>query len=468
MDATELAFAGIARQAELIRDGEVSSTELVETCLDRIARLDPELNSFRTVYDGRARADAEAADAARGKGEEKPLLGVPVAIKDELDVEGDYTSNGTEAYGEPAAADCEIVRRLRGAGAIPIGKTRLSELAMFPFTISNAWGASRNPWDTNRTPGGSSGGSAAAVAAGLVGAGTASDGGGSIRVPAACCGLFGIKPQRGRISLAPAREFWFGLAHGGTVTRSVLDTALYLDVTSGPAPGDADTPPPPKRPFVEAAGSKPEKLRIALSLRPGLMAIVRGEMKKAVHETADLLRTLGHEVVERDPDYGQQLLPRFLPRYLRGLQEEAAKLPRPERFERRTRHMAGLGRFFSDDALAKARAAEGKQAARQTAIFDEVDVVLSPTLSEPALRLERVQGRGTARTFLEAANFVAYCPAWNVTGQPAASVPAGFTADGLPLSVQFVGRPNDEDTLLSLAAQIEAERPWADRRPPVS
>ena len=467
MDATELAFAGIARQAELIRAKEVSSRELVDLYLERIERLDPELNAYRTVYADEARAAADEVKPKKSDPAEQPLLGVPIAVKDELDVAGDHTGHGTEAYGPPAVADSEIVRRLRAAGAVVLGKTHLSELAMWPFTLSNVWGTTRNPWDTQRTPGGSSGGSAAAVAAGLAPAATASDGGGSIRVPATCCGLFGLKPQRGRISLMPEAEHWHGLSVSGTVTRSVLDTALYLDVVAGPAPGDADTPPAPERPYVESARAAPGKLRIALSLRPALLAAVRDDQKRAVHETADVLRGLGHEVVERNPAYGQDVLPRFLPRYLGGLDQSAAMLARPERFERRTRDMVRLGRLARGRA-AWARAGEQKVAARVNRIFDNVDVILSPVTAEPALELDRVQGRGTARTFAEAANFVAFCPVWNLTGQPAASVPAGFRADGVPLSVQLVGRPNDEATVLSLAAQIEAERPWAHRRPPVS
>jgi len=465
VDPAELAFAGIARQAELIRAGEVSSREVVDTHLERIAAFDTELNAFRSVYYVRARADADQADARRAAGEDRPLLGVPIAIKDELDVAGDVTSHGTLAYGAPATQDCEIVRRLRAAGAIPIGKTRLSELAMWPFTVSNVWGVARNPWDPERTPGGSSGGSAAAVAAGLAPAATASDGGGSIRVPAASCGLFGLKPQRGRVSLMPEPEHWHGLSVSGTLTRSVADTALYLDVVAGPAAGDADTPPPPKRSFVEAAASAPGKLRIAMSLKPALVAIVRDEVKQAVRETADVLRSLGHEVVERDPDYGQQVLPRFLPRYLDGLRESAEVLAHQERFERRTRDMVRLGGLVRG-VVAGARSAEPALAARINTIFDDVDVVLSPVTAEPALALDRVVGRSTARTFAEAANFVAYCPVWNLTGQPAAAVPAGVSDAGAPLSVQLIGRPDDEDTLLSLAAQLEAERPWADRRPP--
>ncbi|MDQ3936197.1 MAG: amidase family protein, partial [Actinomycetota bacterium] len=212
---TDIAYAGIARQAELIREREVSPVELVDLCLDRIERIDPELNAFRTVYAERARTEAQQAEGRVGAGDERPLLGVPVAIKDNMDVAGDVTANGGAGYGPPATEDAEMVRRLRDAGAILIGKTHMPELAIWPITEGDAWGVTRNPWDTSRTPGGSSGGSGAAVAAGLVGAGLATDGGGSIRIPAACCGLVGLKTQRGRVPLGPHTEHWHGLSVAG-------------------------------------------------------------------------------------------------------------------------------------------------------------------------------------------------------------------------------------------------------------
>ncbi|MEA2191491.1 MAG: amidase, partial [Solirubrobacteraceae bacterium] len=208
-----LAFAGVVRQAELVRCGEVSPRELVETALERIARLDPELNAFRVVFAERALAEAEQAGGRAGGGAgDRPLLGVPIALKDNVDVAGETTTHGTSANGGPAQADAEIVTRLRSAGAVILGKTLLPELAVYPWTESSTFGATRNPWDLQRTTGGSSGGSAAAVAAGLASAGMASDGGGSIRIPAACCGLFGLKPQRGRVSLMPYAEHWHGLS----------------------------------------------------------------------------------------------------------------------------------------------------------------------------------------------------------------------------------------------------------------
>src|SRR5271157_1411470 len=236
MEPTDLAFAGIARQAELIAAGEISSRELVELYLERIARLDPALNAFRVVLGERALLEAEQADARRGAGAERPLLGVPIAVKDEIDVAGELTTFGTSAYGEPAREDAEIVRRMRGAGAVVIGKTHMPELGAFPWTESPTWGVTRNPWELQHSPGGSSGGSAAAVAAGLVGAALAGDGGGSIRIPSAFCGLFGLKTQWGRVPLAPQSGAWHGLVVYGVLTRSVRDSALFYDaIADGPA-----------------------------------------------------------------------------------------------------------------------------------------------------------------------------------------------------------------------------------------
>jgi amidase len=464
----DLAFAGLARQAELVRRGEVSSRELIELCLARIGRVEPELNAFRVVMGERALAEADQADARRAAGESgRPLLGVPVAVKDNLDVAGETTEHGTAAGGGPAASDSELVRRLRAAGAVLVGKTRLSELAMWPFTLSGAWGVTRNPWDTDRTTGGSSGGAAAAVAAGLAGAATASDGGGSIRIPAASCGLFGLKPQRGRVSLGPDPEHWSGLSVAGAVTRTVMDTAVYLDAVSGPAPGDAHTAAAPSRPFAESAAAPPGRLRIALSLgSPSPPTYVAEEVKRGVRDTADVLRSLGHEVVEHKPDFGL-LLPLFLPRWLRGIKDDADRMKRPDRLERRSRNMARLGSLVPEGAVAKSRQNEAALNARLAPTFRDHDVLLTVMIPTLPLELDRLVGRSTGRTFAEAANFAAFSLPWNLTGQPSAAVPAGYTAEGVPLSAQLVGRPEDEGTLLSLAAQIEAERPWAGRRPPV-
>ena len=243
-----IAFVGAARQAEMIRAGEVSPTELVHMHLVRIERHDPDLNAFRKVFAERALLEAQQAEARLKAGEERPLLGVPIAIKDEVDVAGEVTSFGTDGFDEPAKQDCEMVRRLREAGAIVVGLTLLPEMAICGFTESATYGVTRNPWNLQRTPGGSSGGSAAAVAAGLVPIASAGDGAGSIRIPAASCGLFGLKPTRGRVSLAPKLEGWAGLAVDNCVSRTVLDTALWLDVVAGGSK-EPEAPPPAGAPL---------------------------------------------------------------------------------------------------------------------------------------------------------------------------------------------------------------------------
>ena len=453
----------------MVRAGDVSPTELVQLYLDRIARVDPQLNAFRVVLAERAMVEAEQAEARLRAGDERPLLGVPIALKDNQDLAGELTCNGTDAYPDPAVADDEMVRRLREAGAIVLGKTHLPELAICGFTESATWGVTRNPWDAQRTPGGSSGGSAAAVAAGLVPIASASDGAGSIRIPAASCGLFGLKPQRGRVSLAPFAEHWNGLSVNGCVSRSVLDTALYLDVVSGGS-REAGAPPPPERPFVEAAQRSPGKLRIAWSTAiPRALAppTVSSEAKGAVTETAELLRGLGHEVSAADPAWGS-IGNNSVPRYLRGIAEDVARTPRPERLERRTRGMARLGGLVPDRVFEAARRAAEADAARVNAIFDSHDLLMTPVMGGTALPVRRWQGRGPLWTLLGMSRFYPYCIPWNHLGNPAMSIPAGFAPDGMPLAVQIIARPNDEPTLLSLAAQLETERPWADKHPPIS
>ncbi|HKP91241.1 MAG TPA: amidase [Thermoleophilaceae bacterium] len=465
--ATDLAFAGLARQAELVRSREVSPRELVDLYLDRIERIDPKLGAFRVVLGERARAEAEQAEARVGDGEEPPLLGVPVAVKDNVDLAGEFTGYGSAGHGGPRTGDSEQVRRLRAAGAIVIGKTNLPELAIFPFTVSEANGKTRNPWNPDRSAGGSSGGSGSAVAAGLVPAASASDGGGSIRIPASCCGLVGLKPQRGRVSLMPDREHWNGLSVAGSVTRTVIDTALWLDAVAGPAEGDADRAEPPARPFAEAARSAPGKLRIAVSTRPPVPGVkVADSVKAAVAETAGVLRSLGHDVVERDPDR-PELRTCFIPRWLRGIADDAAAMDDPERLERRTRRIAGLGRRIGDRGLRRARGREARIAQRINAIFDHCDVLLTPTITHPPEDVDRYDGRGFVPAIFTAANTTPFTIPWNTTGQPAMSVPAPSLDDGVPIGVQLVGRPSDEATLISLGAQLEAEVGWADRRPPV-
>jgi len=464
----EITFAGAARLAEMVRAKEVSATELVGHFLDRIQRLDPQLNSFRLVFAEQAMLEAEQAEARVRAGEDRPLLGVPIAIKDEVDVVGQVNTHGTDGFTEPAKADSEIVRRLREAGAIVVGLTNLPEMAICGFTESATYGVTRNPWNPQRTPGGSSGGSAAAVAAGLVPIALAGDGAGSIRIPAASCGLFGLKPSRGRVSLAPLTEGWRGLAVLGCLSRSVLDTALWLDIVSGGS-SEPEAPPVLERPFVEAARTAPGKLRVAYStLAPRALAppTVSGEAKQAVSDAAELLSSLGHEVAPRDPDWGS-IGDTISARFLKGVAETVEEVPHPERLERRTRGFGRLGKVLPEALYQKAMERRPAEQARINTIFDSADVLVMPVMGGTALPVRRWEGRGALQTVLGMSRFYPYCVPWNHLGNPAMAVPAGFSADGMPLSIQVIGRPGEEATLLSLAAQLEAERPWADRRPPI-
>ena len=457
-----LVFAGPSELAELVRSRQVHARELVELFLRRIEDLNPRVNAFRTTMPEQALAAAEEPNAEDGL-----LAGVPIAVKDEMAVAGQTLTRGSRSYGPPERADSEIVRRLRAAGAIPIGITNVPEMMIWPWTASDANGITRNPWDPSRTPGGSSGGSAAAVAAGMVPAATAADGGGSIRVPAACCGLVGMKPTRGRVSLAPVTRAWFGLAVDGALARTVKDSALLLDAIHGPAPGDADHAPPFDGEYREAAERPPGKLRIALSrkLPAGVIVKLSDDQRGAWERTGQLLEGLGHEVVQRDPSYGTLAID-FTQLWLRAVYEESRVVPDVSKLEPLTRQIAALGRRLvpggrRDRLLAK----QARTTAGVLKLWDEIDVLLTPGLANTAGPAEGGYGRSFPVSVDRAARTVAWFPAFNATGQPAVTIPAGFGSDGLPLSVQLVGRIGAEDVLYSLAGQIEAARPWSDRRP---
>ena len=462
MDLDDLAFAGAAEQARRIAARHVSSRELVSECLARIERLQPQLNAFRVVFAERAMAEADQADARLGAGDERLLLGVPVAIKDDADVAGHVTAHGHAGHdGTPAEQDSEVVRRLRQAGAVLVGKTHVPELTIWPFTETLAFGATRNPWSLAHTPGGSSGGSGAAVAAGLCGVALGSDGAGSIRIPSSFCGLFGLKPQRDRISLAPKREGWHGLNHFGPLARRVADAALFLDATSdgvGPAGG-----------WVRAAATRPERLRVAVSVKPppGVVARLGVQQRDALLRTADVLRSLGHDVAERELDYGPRAWVNLSTRYLRGIHDDVARVAHPERLERRSRGMARLGGAIAPSVIARVRAGERALTARIGTIFEHADVVMLPGPAGPPFSVGELHARGALWTLNACVARVPYYGVFNATGQPAASVPAGLDANGLPLSVQLVARPHDEATLLGLAAQLEEAAPWAHLRPPL-
>jgi amidase len=460
----DLPFAGPTALAELVRTKELKPRELVELCLSRIEALNPKLNAFRVTLADEALAEADALTDL-----ELPLAGVPVAIKDDYAVAGQAMTWGSRSYGPPKTADSEAVRRLRAAGAIPIGITNVPELMIFPWTATTANGITRNPWDVSRTTGGSSGGSAAAVASGMAPAATGSDGGGSIRIPASCCGLVGMKPTRGRVSTQPDREEWLGLSVFGALARSVRDSALMLDAMQGAIDGDADSVAAPARSFTEAATSEPGRLRIAVSRKipAGLIAKVSADQRGAWERTGRLLEGLGHNVVARDPAYGLASL-EFTQTWFRAIYEDALRVPDRSKFERSTRQMAAAGKLISERRRDSVRAKRAATTARILSLWDDVDVLLTPGLATTAIKAEGGYGRPAPIAFDRAARFTPFTPLFNLTGQPAITIPAGFGADGLPLSVQLVGRPGAEDTLYSLAGQIEAAEPWTQHRPPVA
>ena len=443
LDPDDVAYAGVTGQLALLREGRLSAVALLELCLARIDRLDGRLNAFRTVFRERALAEARAADDGRAAGDDRPLLGVPVAVKDSVDVAGHAPAMGTASPQPVAAADAEQVRRLRAAGAVVVGTTHLPELALWPFTESQTWGATRNPWSTGHTAGGSSGGSAAAVASGMVPVATASDGGGSIRIPAAACGLVGLKPQRGRVPLAPHVEHWHGLSVAGVLTRTVEDTALVLSVlTDGVLP---------------AAVTRPHGLRIAWSTRAPLPTPVHPAVAAALQATLEVLRGEGHDVEPGRPAYGR-VQQSFLLRYLAGASDDLRALVDPACTEPRTRAVARLGSVVRPGLVQRAvRWGEGD------VVPAGADVLVLPVTGAPPAAVGSLPGM---RAVALAGRVASFTPAANVTGQPAVSVPAPGTADGLPLAVQLVGRAGSEALLLGLAGQLQAAT-GADRRPPL-
>ena len=440
---SELAFAGPGALAARVRAGEISPRELVTLSLQRIQTLDPRLNAIRDTVAEQALAEADSLGDLTG-----PLAGVPVAVKDETAFAGQTATFGTRQALAPAIHDAVLLARLRAAGAIPVAITNVPELMIFPWTASQANGITRNPWDPSRTPGGSSGGSAAAVAAGLVPLATAADGGGSIRIPAAACGLVGLKPTRGALADDGG---WLGLAVSGTLTRTVADTALIYGVTHGISPAPLTRP-----------------LRIAVSSKvpAGLPVPVSPGQRDAHARVTRTLEGLGHHVEQRSPAYGTAQL-EFLQTWLRAVSEEARALPDPARLESSTRGMARAGRLAVPrrrrDRLLAHREVTTRRILR---LWEEVDVLLTPGLARTAIEAGGGYGRSAPYAVNLAGRFTPFTAVFNLTGQPAITVPAGFDGDGLPLSVQLVGRPGAEAVLLGLAAQLEAAAPWAHRRPP--
>jgi amidase len=457
-----------------VRAGDVSAAELVEAALAAIERLNPEVNAFVTLAAERAREEAAAVEP----GDPRPLAGVPVAVKDIGPLtEGIRTTFGSAISGDWVPPfDTRGVARLRAAGAVIVGKTNTPELGITPVTEPVRFGPTRNPWDPSRTAGGSSGGSAAAVAAGMVGLATGNDGGGSIRIPASCCGAVGLKPSRGRVSFAPLVESASALVSEGVLTRTVADTAAALDLLAGYEWGDPYTPPPPESSFAAAAEREPRPLRIGLCTDPPYEAHVDPECVAAAHGAAELLESLGHSVEESAPrwdlsDVADDFLLVWATDAAAGAKQIATALTGrfdPADTEPLTQELIRHSEGASAVELTGALGALRGYGRRMLGWWAGHDVLLTPTLAQPPVphgALAPAPGEPVSEQLYNGVRFVPFCPPVNITGQPAISLPLHVSADGLPVGVQLVGPPAGEELLLSLAGQLERARPWPGLSP---
>jgi len=461
----DLAFASLREHCRLLRRGSLSARELVESCLRRIESIDGGLGAFEAVDADRALREADSAQAALMAADAtRPLLGMPVAVKADFDIAGKVTTHGSVANRRPAQQSAAAVRLLEAAGAVVIGTTRMAELAQWPFTESASLGPTRNPWDRNLSAGGSSGGSAAAVAAGLVPAALGTDGAGSIRIPAACCGVFGFKPRRDRITAEPPAGGWRRLVTVGPLTRTVADAVFLTDAILA----RSSRPPPWGATLGEPLDRDPATLRVAISEKvpPGLRAHIDGDIRRALQHAAELLQADGHVVIERDPDYGLAALNGVV-RYLRGIYDSAGRVDDPDSLEGRTRGMARMGRLVGERAASRAAAREAAHTARLEASFGSADVFVTPILAAPPLPVGAFAGKGALATFKGVAGFAPFGIAWNVTGHPAAIVPVLRRTGGPPLAVQLIARLNGEPALLAAAATLERAAGLTAIRPPV-
>ncbi|MEA2208024.1 MAG: amidase [Solirubrobacteraceae bacterium] len=470
----DLMFRSAIELAGMVRLGEVSASELVQVSLQRIEELNPALNAFVEVDE----AGALAAASEIGAGDERPFAGVPVAIKNNRPVEGLRLTYGCSLMSEHVAAyDHNVTRRLRDAGFVIVGTTTLPEYGILPTTEARLFGPTRNPWDLARTPGGSSGGAAAAVAAGIVPVAHGNDGGGSVRIPAACCGLVGLKPARGRISLAPelgASE----LGIDGMLTRTVADTAAILDVLEGYEPGDATWATPPQEPFALSAQTDPGRLRIAVTTSPPQPdASVDPLCAGAVADAIELLRLLGHEVQEVEPPWHDETVSELfgvvfssqIALSIAYSGRVAGRAPTSEDMEPMSWAIYSMvGKLGAIEAIAATTRLQ-QFARRLVAFLEPYDALLTPALAERPLPLGVLDThvQDPMSTFTRSGLFTPFTPIFNATGQPAISLPLYDGADGLPLAVQLVGRPAGEAQLLALATQLEAAQPWSERRPPL-
>ncbi|MEM9905526.1 MAG: amidase [Cyanobacteria bacterium P01_D01_bin.44] len=468
MDANDLAFAPALEQARLIRTKVISPLELTTLYLQRIEQLNPQLGSYFTVMEELAIADAATKTEQLAHRADltdlPPFFGVPISIKDLKPVKGVPCSYGLRvAKKRIADVDDGIVRQIRQAGFVILGKTATSELGSFPYTEPRGFPPARNPWNLDYTPGGSSGGAASALAAGLCPIAHGSDGGGSLRGPAFCCGLVGLKPSRGRVSHAPTGDRISGLAIEGGLARTVADAAAMLDVISGYVTGDPYWLPDPSESFWTATQRPPQPLRIAMTTSVSPVGQADTVCRQPVEAVATLLEQLGHSVEGASPNF-EGLVDPFVTVWRSVLDESGVPFIFLSRFNRWLQRKA---RFTSSGQYLKAVTELQLRSRQIVAFFDQYDVLLMPTYLHPTIRIGEWARLGPAKTLDRIIHWVAPCPPFNATGQPAISIPAGFTPGGLPLGIQLVGKPAAEATLLSLAAQIETAKPWAQHRPAI-
>ncbi|HEV7887128.1 MAG TPA: amidase [Acidimicrobiales bacterium] len=474
---TDTTWLDATAQADLVRSGQASPSELVDAAIERVEKGNGEINAVIAERFDKARAEA-SGDLPDG-----PFRGVPFVLKDLVALSaGDPHHGGfagVKAAGWTADIDTELVRRFRAAGLVCIGKTNTPELGLVPTTEPAAYGPSRNPWDTGRSTGGSSGGSAAAVAAGMVAVGHANDGGGSIRIPASECGLVGLKPSRGRVPLWPVHaEAWGGLVAELAVTRSVRDTAALLDAVAGWHPGDLHTPPVPPKPYAKLAGEDPGRLRVGvLTEAPDGATPTHPDCVAAAESTGRLLESLGHSVESVGVDAFKvgDPIEFFLPCY--GVWTAAdvdlygRRIGRPltaDDMEAVTWALAEMGRAVSGTQyLVGLEGLHHISAATQQWWADGWDVLVTPTIPEPPLELGQFgsSADNPLGPVFRAAAVVPYTIPFNITGQPGVSLPLHWNDAGLPIGVQLVGAYGREDLLLQLGTQLEQAQPWADRHP---
>ncbi|HTC58839.1 MAG TPA: amidase [Solirubrobacteraceae bacterium] len=459
--------------AGLVRAGEVAARELIEATLERVEALNQGVNAFTALDGERALASAELV----GAGDERPFAGVPIAIKDLFTPMKDFRQTNCSALlagGAPATFDHNVVSRIKAAGFVIVGTTNSPEFGILPVTEPRLNGPTRNPWDPERTPGGSSGGAAAAVASGMVPLAQGSDGGGSLRTPASCCGLFALKPSRGRISMAPALGESY-LATPGVLTRTVADSAALLDILGGYEPGDASWAPEPGQSFLAACARDPGRLRVGLYTGSPLGSEIDPLCIQAAKEAAELLCTLGHEIVETPLLDMHELMPMFTAMWavhIAGAIALTAMLagtaPSEEHVEPLSWALFQQGAATSALELMAITVRLQAVSRQLVAMFADFDVLLTPSLGQRPVRIGEIDAcsQEPMADFEASARFAPYGAIWNVTGQPAMTVPLYDGADGLPLTVQIVGRPAEEATLLSLAGQLEAACPWAQRLAP--